>query len=146
MKNVIEFDSTQDFTCCTPDGGEYTECPICGGFPYQYDLEYDEDTTDNEDIDLCERCLILYKVGCVYIAAGCTDSTHNGHFVGKWKDLSTNEVYIGMPQFESIDEWKEKINKIEILEWVCPNNGKYSDEAPYPYSTHPQYYGCNLAK
>jgi hypothetical protein len=28
-----------------------------------------------------------------------------------------------MPQFDSIEEWEEKVNTIEILEWICINKG-----------------------
>ena len=87
----------------------------------------------------------MYKVGCTHASMGCTDNTFNGHFIGKWKDKSTDEIYIGMPQFDTPEEWIEKANSIEIIKWICPNNGLHCSSGHYPKSTHPQnYYECEL--
>lgn len=132
MKNIVQFNSKCNFTCDTPMGGDYTECPICCDFPYQWDHCYSDESTEMEYIYICRSCLILFEAGCYYKERGCTDSTYNGHFIGKWKDLTNNEIYVGMPQFDSIEEWKARVNDVEILEWICPNQGRKSDAKIQP--------------
>jgi hypothetical protein len=57
----------------------------------------------------------------------------------------TNEIFNGMPQFDSADEWIE--NNYEILEWCCPNNGLHCNKGYYPKEKYPQYYNtCYLYK
>lgn len=86
----------------------------------------------------------MFQFGCTHACNGCTDDTYNGHLIGKWK-YKENE-YIGMPQFESIDEWSNEINNIEIIDWVCPNNGLICKTPVYPIITHPeQYSSCDIS-
>lgn len=50
-----------------------------------------------------------------------------------------------MPRFENTGECLEKINNIEILEWICPNNGSNCSKGYYPKSSYPKYYyKCKL--
>jgi hypothetical protein len=78
--------------------------------------------TDKGDIRLslsfCPSCKIMYKIGCLH---NIDQNAYNGHLISKWIDLTTNEEYCGMPQFQDENEWFEKANNIKILEFVCPN-------------------------
>jgi hypothetical protein len=52
-----------------------------------------------------------------------------------------------MPQFGELDEYLREGSKIEILEMVCPNNGKKMDNAYYPYEKYPELYQeCELCQ
>jgi hypothetical protein len=53
---------------------------------------------------------------------GCTSDIYNGHFIGKWR--YKEETYTGMPQFSSLDEFKN----INVLEWICINNGMKNEK------------------
>lgn len=111
-------------------------CPCC-------------DTTADvsfEDYEFCEYCGIIFNIGCVYKVRGCTSDIYNGHFIGKWK--YKGEIYVGMPQFAALDELQDEIKDIEILEWICINNGAHSDSTVfYSYDKYPQYYRpCPLKK
>ena len=166
MKNIVSFDNNvkcsscklNGFFCYTPAGADYDTCPICnnhdfvkGSFIFKKSL-YRKYFGDNSDLDenyenhdFCDSCRILFYVGCRHACNGCTDDCYNGHLVGKWK--YKGEEYIGMPQFDTIDEWFNEIKNIEILEWICPNNGLHCTKGFYPKETNPQYYvDCELKK
>ncbi len=113
--------------------------------------EDDENNTEDEEISIndipnfCDSCKIIFKVGCIHACNGCTDDCFNGHLVGKWK--YKGEEYIGMPQFDTIDEWLNEINNIDIIEWICPNNGLHCTKGSYPKATYPEEYTiCELKK
>ena len=75
-----------------------------------------------DDVSFCSECRILYTPGCNHldILSNRDVHLHNAHFIRKWK--YKDNVYIGMPQFDSLDEWFSEVKKIEILEWVCINS------------------------
>ncbi len=113
--------------------------------------EDEENNTEDEEISIndipnfCDSCKIIFKVGCIHACNGCTDDCFNGHLVGKWK--YKGEEYIGMPQFDTIDEWLNEINNIDIIEWICPNNGLHCTKGSYPKATYPEEYTiCELKK
>ena len=144
------------YICFTPNGGDYTTCPLCNYGEYgSSPTEENYDTGDfiDDDNDLrnrlyylyCDNCRVLFQTGCKHAENGCSASYFNGHMVGKWKYKGV--IYIGMPQFDDVHDWYNNVNDIEILEWVCPNKGVHCDRAGYPESSCPQYYDkCDLQK
>jgi len=166
MKNVTQFNTKQycynckkdGFYCYTPCGADYRTCPLCDssddflGESEEHQKRF-EDLLNNYNSDddirtdnlFCTRCRIMYKLGCTHAANGCTDDTYSGHFIGKYE--YNGNLYIGMPQFDSIDEWFDHANEIKILEWICPNNGIVCTKAYYPIEKHhDQYSICRLKK
>ena len=143
--------------CYTPQGADYYTCPLCenhdffhGSFEnklwnkYFGDDIYDKIYKIYGENLFCSNCKIIFSIGCVHGCNGCTDDCYNGHFIGKYKH--NNIEYIGMPCFDSIDEWYNEIKNIEILEWICPNNNSlFCDKAYYPKTKYSQYYKkCEL--
>lgn len=146
------------FYCETPQGADYNTCPLCEHYDfyqgsYIYDkklhekyfgLNIDDDEKEGMNVyteySFCEKCKIVFDVGCVHGCNGCTDDVYNGHFISKYKYKDIE--YIGMPYFESIDEWFNEMPKIEILKWCCPNTieKKTCSRPSYPISTHPHHY------
>jgi hypothetical protein len=57
----------------------------------------------------------------MFDAFGCSheEEKFNAHFISKY--AYEGIIYNGMPLFESLEEWKNKIGDIMILKWVCPN-------------------------
>lgn len=135
MKNLIQINTVvKCFNCYTE--GFYTDmlpetdadyCPCCGGIDFvrgywgrelhknYFNYNDPNDESMYEYDSFCSKCRILYKQGCTHI-----DDLYNAHFIRKWK--YKDNVYIGMPQFDSLDEWFSEVKKIEILEWVCINS------------------------
>lgn len=125
--------NTNGFYCETPQGADYNTCPLCGHHDFYqgsyiynkklhekyFGLNIDDNEEDYLKYSFCEKCKIIFDVGCVHGSNGCTDNVYNGHFISKYK--YNNVEYIGMPQFDSIDEWFNEMPKIEILKWCCPN-------------------------
>ena len=161
MKNIITFNNNvkcsscdlNGFFCYTPNGSDYITCPLCNHGEYgsretdpKYDIDkFYDDENDLRNILYCNNCRILFEFGCIHAENGCSQSIFNGHLIRKWRDRLTYQVYIGMPQFDSLDEWYNKVNNIEILEWACPNNSWHCNKAAYPKTTHPQSYRqCSL--
>ena len=165
MKNLIQLTtkakcdscSISGFFCYTPNSADYKTCPCCteGDFiNYDYVTELykqyftkEDESKDNVlyDYSFCKNCRIIFDVGCTHTENGSTNNCYNGHFIGKWK--YKDEVYVGMPQFDSIDEWFNEYKNIEILEWICINgvNTKHCTKGYYPKNEYPQYYNnCKL--
>ena len=161
MKNLLELKTLAEcyscnknmFVCYTPLGADYNTCPLCtrGDFYNLCNEEenkkyfkkyYNVDDNIYEKYSFCKFCKIIYEVGCTHALEGCTENCYNAHLISKYK--YKDEIYDGMPQFDSVDEWYNELNNIIILEWVCINNGLICKKALYPYSTHKELYGCNL--
>lgn len=144
------------FFCYTPFGADYHTCPLCGAFDYMGDVATNDIYDKWCEIDLegyyCHKCNILFQTGCTHKSKGCTDDVYNAHLIGKYKYKDIE--YIGMPQFDSVDEFIEEIitnnmKNIEILEWICVNNGWHckGDKHGYPKSKYPTHYDqCYLIK
>jgi hypothetical protein len=135
MKNIINLNYIKKCYICklngfyveTPFGGDYLTCPLCDNqYENDYEIEY----------CFCEKCMIIYNIGCKHAENGCTDNIYNVHFIGKYK--YNDEIFIGMPQFDD----KNQINDIEILEWICPNNGCICENAYYKESKY--YSKCTI--
>lgn len=149
------------FFCLTPSGGDFETCPCCGkddflnvahGYykpikthdfftnevkytypPTKYDFlqedEYDNDMRNT--FKFCDSCNIIFELGCMHSARGCTDNVYNCHFISKWKNKVTNEEYKGMPQFENSEDWFNNVNNVEVLEMYCPHNGNKCKNTTY---------------
>ena len=165
MKNITSVASGVSCTLCglngyitqSPNGGDYITCPLCAYGQYgsspEDDKRYKMDNIDYMDDDdlrnqaYCDKCRIIFDMGCDHAENGCSAGYSNGHMIGKWKYKTKEEIYIGMPQFNDLADWYNHVNDIEILGWVCPNNGIHCPKAGYPESRCPQYYSkCDLQK
>jgi len=74
-------------------------------------------------VSFCDKYCIMYDTGCRHAVQGCSEDIFNGHLISKWKHRTTGFEYDGMPQFDSIDEFRMYAEDVEILEIICPNNG-----------------------
>jgi hypothetical protein len=155
MKNVPLLMGSQ-YHYTTPCGGDYSTCPYCDSWDTVEDImkglgmteeeiQKVTDMEDNRSLSYCGSCRLISFGGCTYEENGCTDGKYNGHFIAEWIDKKTGETYIGMPRFDSNQEWFDRVNDIKIVKLYCPNNGAHSSGGSYPKSTHPQYYReCRL--
>ena len=111
MKNIPFPDIGQDCPICkinifaliTPNGADFTTCPICG----------DYNTLDPSDLEgyyYCLSCKILYDGGCIHSYNGSNDNIFYGRLIESYQ--YDNIKYIGMPQFESLDECKNILQNI----------------------------------
>jgi hypothetical protein len=126
------------FFCETPMGGDYNTCPCCGKYDFlnnninypKYifllDDEYEDDI--RYKYNYCEHCNVLFELGCMHYAGGCTSNVYNAHFIKKWKHKITNIEYEGMPQFDDKHDWFDNANYVEVLEMHCPHNGNKCKE------------------
>ena len=110
MKNIVEIDTKVKCWCCDTPGFFSFEfdnmtCPRC---EMQTELEY-------QDFSFCKDC------GIVFDSFGCShgEEKYNAHLIKRYE--YEGEVYTGMPLFESAEEWKNKCDKIKVLDWHCPN-------------------------
>jgi hypothetical protein len=161
MKNLVKMNTTAKCYDCeisgffmyTPQGADYYTCPCCTEYDFVNTCDeelfkkyFDRDNRGSsiyEKYKFCSSCKIIYDIGCRHAENGCTSSCYNGHFIGKYK--YRDEIYIGMPQFETVDEWYNELKNIEILEWICPNNGIHCTKGYYPKIKFPKYYSeCSL--
>lgn len=145
MKNVSCVNEVQKcykcnlsgFFCYTPHGADYYTCPCCGEYDFvnghsrhnslvtkvEIDiLEIDNDYGDvRVDYFYCNKCHIMFKLGCTHNRIGCTDDIFNGHFIKKWKHKVTNIVHEGMPMFDDERDWYDNANNVEVLQMYCPH-------------------------
>ena len=149
MKNLTEINTKQKCYRCekigfyveTPHYGDNVTCPCC-------DSEKEKEEEENEDNNImhqyiyCDSCRIVYNIGCNHAENLCPDNTMNAHVISKWK--YKGEIYVGMPQFDSHDEYMSEINKIEVLETVCLRNEGPCVYACYKEEMCPSSYGCHL--
>jgi hypothetical protein len=167
MKNLVQLNTlaecglcnTRMFVSFTPNGADYLSCPCCCGHDFyhwadSYDPDvfqkYFNDAEENDDslfakYGFCENCRIVFDLGCVHSVNGCTEDCYNAHFISK--NQYKNEIYDGMPQFDSVDEWYHEFPNIVILKWICLNNGKICKNAVYSKLFHPERYTpckCNI--
>jgi hypothetical protein len=130
----------------TPRGADYHTCPICGDRTENM-CEANNACTVCNDASYCNKCNIIFDVGCTHACNGCTEDCHNGHIVSSWKDIEKNIIYDGMPVFKSFDAFLTDHDKFQILSWLCINDGKHCSRGYYPKESHPQYYrDCSLKK
>lgn len=111
------------FQVTTPIGADYTTCPLCGN--WTDDITEEEDTLLEkleEEINkwyyYCKRCNIIYDLGCYHAINGCTDNIYYGKVVKEYKEKEKDNKIIGMPQFDSIQEYVTLIKQLELI-WEC---------------------------
>jgi hypothetical protein len=162
MKNLIQINTVVKCIYCYTKGF-YTDidpntdadfCPCCTKHDFvrghwgrplhkKYFNYNDPDDESMYDYDsFCSTCRILYKPGCTHIDSSSNGEVYqyNAHFIRKWK--YKDNVYIGMPQFDSLDEWFSEVKEIEILEWVCINSESNQNKCSHTTKEHK----CNLKK
>lgn len=167
MKNLIQVKtnvkcfgcSKNAFFCLTPCGADFTTCPMCGAFDHlnsqndneKYEFLYEEEFDDDNRIkfSFCDKCKIMYLVGCTHSMEGCSDNVYNAHVIGKW--MYKNEEYTGMPQFNNIDEWFDKANDVQVLQLICINDNLICDKNKEKVKHYDHYkknnvFCCNLMK
>ncbi len=124
------------FAFTTPNGADWTTCPICGynclccHGSYHISNESNESNERDEfnKLDLeyhyCFECNILYTEGRIHAENGCTDSIYWGKLIESYtyKDIT----YEGMPQFESISECAKLLSQMQ-LNWQCTGFGDCSN-------------------
>ena len=160
MKNITNVPSMQQCDYCnlkgffiiTPHGADSETCPCCGADDYvnsvwnelrrDYAAEKhqrlqvlldDECTNDvRSEFRFCDKCNIMFLLGCTHAVAGCTDNVFNAHFIKEWQDKRTNIVYQGMPQFDSVDDWFDHANDVVVLQMHCPHGGHHCKRTSYP--------------
>ena len=132
----------------TPDGADYTTCPLCTKRDYASTLPY----TWNDDMkyndmrimySYCSSCKIMFDYGCIHAICGCTDDVYNAHFIKQWKDLQTGEIYTGMPQFDNNQDWYDNANNVQVLGLVCINTEGHIEYCQKAYHSKPPNHGCN---
>lgn len=138
MKNIVKTNTSNNFLCYEMDGADYHTCPICGTgdfkgnddrydklFNITNDMNYKEvEKIDDEINDIyfknmkyCPSCHILFDLGYPY---DVNREVYNGLLVNKWQ--YKDNIYYGMPQFDSIEDWHKLAKDVIILELVSPNN------------------------
>ena len=118
MKNVVDIDTKVICGCCRESGFFSFEsttmtCPRC-------DMTVDSDhdvECGNDFYSFCKYC------GIVFDPFGCSHNDneflHNAHLIKEYE--YKGHTYIGMPLFESVEEWKNEWENVKVLQWYCPN-------------------------
>jgi hypothetical protein len=105
-----------------------------------------EDTTDLRNRYLyCKDCGILFELGCFHYESDLINSEDqilNAHFITRWKDRASKEVYSGMPHFDNPDDWFENVNRVEVLQMGCPQSNAICKRNRCLYEGE----GCPLVK
>ncbi len=138
--------------CYTPDGADYVTWPYCGKddhfntyvnnpknydekyydktnnekhtkYDFLFEDEYENDMRRTHNHNFCANCKILFQIGCMHAEFGCTDGVYNGHLIKRWRDKNTNIEYNGMPIFDSVDDWFNHANDVEVIEIFCSSDG-----------------------
>lgn len=124
MKNLIEISTKVSCpgSCATGFLCKQTSCPCCEGYsdhqkfvcdfrPRPRPPPHPQQSDSTITYRLCKNCRIIFDNGCLH-GANCYDRVYNAHFISKWK--YRGEIYVGMPQFDTIDEWEKELKNIEI--------------------------------
>jgi len=143
MKNISEHQSKVGYLVQTDPCGTQMLCPFCGNmnaFDFSDNFYAFSDTNSIKDTNMgfladlepcpapyyyyCEKCKTVFANGCRYTDR---DMTWNAHLIGKYS--FEGETYIGMPLYETIDEWLRLSPKVQVIQWICPNGGKIDPNA-----------------
>jgi hypothetical protein len=128
VSHVCEHCKEKTLVCYTPNGADYNTCPLCDSSElnkYNYSLCDNIEDDDMLNYSYCEKCHIIYEIGCKHKVYGCTDDAYNAHLICEWKDKRTKQYYEGMPYFDNIDDWLQNVNYVQIIKWCCPNKKKF---------------------
>ncbi len=152
------------FFCGTPFGADYESCPCCGNNDFlntawtlydknkeqykkyeKYECLFDfYDKCDEKELynemrlrfRYCNKCNIIFILGCMHNHRGCTDDIFNAHFIQKWKDKSTNIIYEGMPHFTDENDWFDNVNNVEVIKMYCPHKKTRCNNSHYEITEH----------
>lgn len=134
------------FTCTPQYDANYNTCPLCfspdfidGYNSFRCGVEFFENVLQNchgnrELYKLCPECKIVYKLDESYH----NKMNENATLISKWEYDGVN--YTGMPQFDTIEEWFDKINDVIVLETICPSENNVCSQ----YNNNISY--CSLYK
>ena len=128
----------------------YNTCPLCYSSDYIDGLQYsctefhkyvienciDNDTDNFNVYKFCPECKIVYEPALSSHAKN--HSSEHATFISKWK--YKDEIYIGMPQFDTIEEWFHEINNIVVLETITPNKDNICSVSNYSRFYCPSLY------
>ena len=119
----------------TPQGGDYIICPRC--------LEWIENDYEkyekNMSIEKCEKCDLIFNIGCKLSAGGCTSNTFYPVIYIKSTDSSfkiADSSYLKLTK----EQQKEYVETCLCIEHNCDRPENY--DASYPKNKYPQYYKC----
>ena len=136
----------QGFFCTTPYDYDddkswkyFSTCPICDGYndlETRVELKVLNSKYDDNELTLqwCNTCRIMYDTGCTHASnhdTADTDDVTNCHVIDKWRDKKTGEENVGMPQFKNIDQWRKRVNDIDIISMTCLNKGLHCNKSSY---------------
>ena len=120
------------YALLTLNGMDFTTCPICN-----YTNINNPDSLGG--FYFCEQCHIIYDGGCVH---SYSDKMKDSIFYGRLIESYTflDEYYIGMPQFESIEECQRLLADLS-LNWKCMCN-LACQKCPVALRQEDLYYEC----
>ena len=96
----------------TPVGADYFTCPIC----YKMSDSLLENYTEDVTFYHCEKCGIIFTIGCVKIEKGCTDSTYNALVIDEFTE--NGQTTKAMPVFDSMEN-AERILPTLSVKFIC---------------------------
>ena len=162
------------FSIETPFGSDYVTCPLCehwsehgGSSDIISDIldKREKETGIEEDLlYYCEKCNIMFRVGCTHAVNGCTDDVYHAELIKSYKvenkvllemlkqTFLPNELnsiiyeylfdtFIGMPKFTSLKECEQIFQNL-TLNWYCTCNKSNSQCSKGVY-TH--RYSCIIS-
>jgi hypothetical protein len=105
----------------TPVGADYTTCPICHNYN-----DFSNDDFDDNDIDVywCNKCKIIFALGCDHAVNGCTDNAYYALLVYSYKIKGKN--YVGMPLFDTSQQLIKDYKSYDF-NWICTCKGMCAD-------------------
>ncbi len=120
MKNAVSLDTKSKCFRCKRTGffsydGKFMSCPRCL-------CETNHKCMIKHNDGVMIKSLFCDKCGIVFEPFGCEhrDDVYNSHLICKYK--YNDDIYDGMPVFESLDELIQELNNIVVLQLYCPNN------------------------
>lgn len=129
-KNMVKTCSecnTVGFFVATPNGGDYTTCPLCA--------QYNDDECEF-DLYFCSSCKILYDLGCRHSHNGCTDDIWNAMLMTEF--THQGKTHKGMLVFDddkSAVEFRTLISNGKLqakFQCMCGGKSHTCKKASYP--------------
>ena len=123
MKNIDEVDTEVKCWHCKSVGYYSFEfqnmtCPCCELIAdHECKVKHKNGMQNGtlEELHYCDECNILFDAfGCVH-----DEFKYNAHLIKEYE--FDGVVYKGMPMFDSLEEWREKVHLITIVKMCCPN-------------------------
>lgn len=171
MRNLLEVNTSVKCSWCDQlgffiatspsDKGGCRHCPLCGEGDFENRTIAQNQATDPTTwtkeqhladqisrrsssqglagLWYCEGCRIPFGNACCHGRHSRLDGVGNAHLIGRWK--YQGEEHVGLPQFDSVEEWCQKADQVEVLEWRCPNQGRCCSRSEIPVS-----YNCRVGQ